>query len=1000
MTQRYKGLESLLLILFVASGFAGLIYQSIWSHYLGLSLGHAAYAQTLVLAIFMGGMALGSWLVSHFGMGWRRLVWLYAIIELMIGLAGLAFHSVFLGYTQLSQEWVYPNLESAVLITAWQWGTAALLIIPQTVLLGMTFPLMSSGYLRIAPKADGEILGGLYFSNSLGAALGALCTTFILLPLIGMPGAMLAGCVLNLLVAAAAWLISRRADLLAAQAQRTTQPERPVSTPSERGSGLLQVILIATAVSGATSFIYEIGWIRMLNQSLGSTVHSFELMLAAFILGLAFGGWWVRQRSKKIQDAARYAGYAQVWKGVAALLSIPIFAQSFYWVGLLLEVTPKTDAGYAWFSLGSSGIALLVMFPAAFFAGMTLPLFTMTLLRKQHGEKSIGQVYAANTLGAIVGVFAATHLLIPFLGLRLAVSLAAIVDIALGFYLLRQMSTRSETRPLAAALVVSLLVVAFSLHFGQPDPRALASGVFRHGQSILHEDSQINYLRDGKTATVAFYSSGSRGTIATNGKPDAAIEMDPSKLATADELTMVMAATLPLAAHPQPDDVAIIGWGSGLSTHTMLGSPAPKIVDSIEIEQAMVDGARWYGKSVERAYSDPRSVLHIDDARTFFSTGKKQYDVIISEPSNPWVSGVAALFTQEFYGFLRKHLKSQGLLVQWLQSYEISDELMFTMIAALLEEFTYVDAYLTNTSDILLLSSMEPIADLQVSRLHTPQLNPELERVGLSQIGDYKVRKIASRSTLEALIRLYGAQPHSDFYPKVSLDAPRTRFKGDSVQSFASLMRLGMPVLEMTGARQPASLADQVSGDTSLDSVVDHINAVFIRAALLGEHLPATSEQQKQISDLIHRLQSAAQEKITSEHLADWLHWLAQLADFSIGYLPAEDHVGVWLEPHWIRLEQQPPVVQQVMAAYAASASRDGAAMRKVTLEALSMLPVDAPNLLREQLLVNAILGALQQDDFAEALRLERTVGAGIPAGDMYGMARSYLLAWGDRTAK
>ena len=184
-------LERMLLLLFVASGFAGLVYQAIWSHYLGLILGHAAYAQTLVLAIFMGGMAAGAWLVSARGGRWTGLIRTYAIVELLIGVTALVFHPMFVGYMSFSQETVLPALESESTIRFWQWGTAALMIAPQSVMLGMTFPLMSGGYLRIAPGQDGQILGGLYFTNSIGAAAGALVATFLLLPWIGMPGAIL-----------------------------------------------------------------------------------------------------------------------------------------------------------------------------------------------------------------------------------------------------------------------------------------------------------------------------------------------------------------------------------------------------------------------------------------------------------------------------------------------------------------------------------------------------------------------------------------------------------------------------------------------------------------------------------------------------------------------------------------------------------------------------------------------------------------------------------------
>lgn len=800
MLQGFKGLERALLALFVASGFAGLIYQSIWSHYLGLSLGHAAYAQTLVLAIFMGGMAFGAWLVSRLGVNWVRLIRAYAVVEIVIGLAGLAFHPLFVAYTGLSQDVVYPALESAWMVRAWQWGTAALLIAPQCVLLGMTFPLMSAGYLRVAPRADGEILGGLYFTNSIGAAFGALFATFVLLPWIGMPGAVGTAGLVNLVVGVLAWMVSRRADV---------QPA-PRAEPASKPAGITGFqywMLFAAAITGASSFVYEIGWVRLLNQALGTTVHSFELMLSAFILGLAFGGWWIRRRSQSITDAVSYAGYAQIGMGLAALLSLPVFAQSFRGVELLMSLLERDATGYALFSLGSAGIALLVMFPAAFFAGMTLPLFTMALLRRGVGEVGIGRVYAANTLGAIIGVALAVHVLIPGLGLQLAVTLAALADIVLGFALLR-MGAGADSRAKLPLLATTALVLMVSLIVGRMDPRQQASGVFRHGRGSLDESSQVLFIRDGKTATVSVYSHGAAGTIATNGKPDATLYMDMSGSDLGDEVTMVMAGALPLAIHPDPRRIAVIGWGSGLTTHTLLGSPAAATVDSIEIERAMYDGAKLFHSRVSRAYDDPRSKLHVDDARTYFSSGHRRYDVIISEPSNPWVSGVASLFTREFYRFLRGHLDQGGIAVQWVQSYELDDPLLLTMVSALISEFPHVEVYLTNSTDLLFVLSESPIQAVDVSRLRHSPLDAELRHVGLANEADFRLRRLATRRTLAALVELVGSPPHSDFYPVVSLNAPRARFTGESASGLQILMMAGMPVLEMVDGRRPAAIAD------------------------------------------------------------------------------------------------------------------------------------------------------------------------------------------------
>jgi spermidine synthase len=1008
--QRNLVLERLLLALFVASGFAGLIYQAIWSHYLGLSLGHAAYAQTLVLGIFMGGMALGAWLVSRYGIRWQRLIYAYAIVEILIGVGGLFFHPVFEAYTSFSQQSVYPALSSPFAVHAWQWGSAALLIAPQSILLGMTFPLMSGGYLRIAPRADGEILGGLYFTNSIGAAFGALFSTFVLLPRVGMPGSVATAGAVNLIVGLLAWMVSRRADVASAQSTHPTiapaaagdasaAPDSNSNSNSNSNSHKIffSVMLLSAAITGASSFVYEIGWVRLLNQSLGTTIHSFELMLSAFILGLAFGGLWIRKRSQSIADPVAYAGYAQILMGAAALISIPVFSQSFVWVGALMEAVPKTDDGYTLFSLGSAGIAILVMFPAAFFAGMTLPLFTMAMLRRNAGEASIGRIYAANTLGAIVGVMLAVHLLIPVLGLRLAITLAALADIALGFFLLHRFANAVRPAVLSRAMAATLLVIAGSLFFGKLDPRALASGVFRHSHATLGDSADVLFLRDGKTATIAFFTTGTSGTIATNGKPDASIQADPRAFPNDDEITMIMAASLPLAAHPDPKTAAVIGWGSGLTTHSLLGDARLDKVDSIEIERAIYEGAKLYGRRVARGYADPRSNVYIDDARTFFSAGKRGYDIIISEPSNPWVSGVAALFTHQFYRFLRGHLNEDGVAVQWLQSYELNDALLATMLAALTSEFPYVDAYLTNTADLLFLASDKPLRELDMSQIDGTDLRAEMKRVGLGGNGDFVVRKIGNKQSLQALVTLFGAEPHSDYFPVVSLNAPRARFKGDRVQSLSNLTKVGMPLLEMTGGRQPASIAQQVILETISHGSTDHWNARDTRALMLGESSGTLDKREPDLIKYLAELRHLSSAKIADADINTWLQAAAIAADFSIGYLPSEDHQGLWIDPQWIAPSDQPAQVQSVLASYSAAAKRDGPQMQKHAIAALGQLDATAPNITLEHMLIIAMLGAISDGNIEQAMRWEKEYSTRVrPTNQTYTYARIYLMAWAD----
>ena len=292
------------LLVFALSGCAGLIYQSIWSQYLGLYLGHAAYAQSLVLAIFMGGMAIGAWWASRRSLHWRNLLRAYALIELVIGMAAVLFHPLYVGVTGFAYDTAFPAMPGGWAVQTFKWASGTLLILPQAILLGTTFPLMSNALMRRLRSGDGATLGGLYFSNSIGAAIGALIATFVLLPTIGLPGAMRFGAALNLAVAIAAWLLARTPEVPHA----LVVPD----APPQQQAGITRLLLVAAFVTGATSFVYEIGWVRMLSLAFGSTVHAFELMLAAFIGGLAFGGLWIRKRIDGYAQPLRVGGWVQL----------------------------------------------------------------------------------------------------------------------------------------------------------------------------------------------------------------------------------------------------------------------------------------------------------------------------------------------------------------------------------------------------------------------------------------------------------------------------------------------------------------------------------------------------------------------------------------------------------------------------------------------------------------------------------------------------------------
>ena len=782
-----------LFALFFVSGFSGLIYESVWSHYVKLFLGHAAYAQTLVLIVFIGGLALGSWLCARYSERFANPLRAYAIVELVIGGMALVFHPVF----EATIAWGYGTLLPATCdvespFCATQWGLSALLLAPQSVLLGATFPLMSAAVIRLRETSPGHDIATLYFLNSLGAVLGVLASAFLLIPGLGLPGTLMTAGLANLAIAAGAWALSSAPQpaFVPAVARDALAP-----APGE-GRRLLPLLLATALLTGLSSFVYEIAWIRMLGLVLGASTHAFELMLASFILGLALGGLWIRNRVDHSTDPVRFLGVVQLVMGVAAAITLPVYAGAFDVMAWILDAVSRTSGGFVLFNVGSTAIALLVMLPATFCAGMTLPLITFRLLRSPTGEKAIGMVYAVNTLGAILGVVLAVHVLMDTLGLKGTILVGAAIDVVLGVVLIAATRAPGTRRiPLAIPIGVAVAALAVLAVGFELDPRRTASGVFRSGAARLTAGDKIVYHRDGKTATVDVVDHGRVRAIRTNGKSDAAIGL--GEIPASDEYTMALLAILPLGHRPEARTAAVIGFGSGMSTATLLASPRLERVDTIEIEPAMVEGARLFRPMVEAAYSDPRSRIVIDDAKSYFARTGEKYDIIVSEPSNPWISGVASLFTEEFYRRLHAHLEDGGVLAQWIHTYDMDTTTLASILRAISGTFPDFVVYSIDADVIVIARKGGAPGAFRDEVLRIENLQSLLRRLNLLNGEDVRRRSAGSWSTLGPYFNRLGAPANSDYFPLVDQRAGRTRFTRERVTDLLDLMNAKVPVLEM-----------------------------------------------------------------------------------------------------------------------------------------------------------------------------------------------------------
>lgn len=850
----------LLALIFVLSGAAGLIYESIWSRYLGLFVGHSAYAQVIVLVIFLGGMSGGAAIAAKRSARLKEPLLAYAGIEAIVGVIGLLFHDIFGAVSGFAYDALFPAVGSGALLVVVKWTLAALMILPQSVLLGATFPLMSAGVMRrlgdptAQMQQSGKTIGLLYFANSLGAAGGVLLAGFFLLEIAGLPGTLLVAAIINLVVALATFGIVRlerddRANDVAdgaapaPEAQPVDAGVALVSMDEREKFGLWRLLLAVSFATAVASFIYEIAWIRMLSLVLGSATHAFELMLSAFILGLALGAFWIRQRADKPVDTVRLLGIVQFAMGTAAILTLALYVDAFHWMADLLTVLDENESAYNVFNTARYGISLAIMLPATFCAGMTLPLITRNLLAAGHGEKAIGAVYAWNTLGSIVGASVAALMLMPLVGLRWMLIIGGGLDIALGVWLLwmRAKAAPDVGRTAGLATAAGIAVVLGAMIAPGFDPGIVVSGVFRYGTVPARGARNIVYYEDGRTATVSVQMGSDSGfTISTNGKPDASIrktwfrelnDTTPREFLRGDESTQVLLALITLAHVPDAREGAVIGHGSGMSSHFLLGSPTFERLATIDIERQMVEASKVFMPANQRVFDDPRAIFVFDDAKSYFASSDRQYDLILSEPSNPWVSGVSGLFTDEFYQRVSKKLTPNGIFGQWIHLYEIEDALVLSVMRALASNFQSFELFLTNDLDVLVVASNQPqLPRPDWSVFEHPDIAMDLSKFRALSPAVLERTRLITRGEMLPLIA--GGDGNSDYFPFLDLRAERSRYLRREAIGFSQLPQERFDLAAAIGER---------------------------RIGWLNERVPALSHQRVQAQALAARIRTGEQ---------------------------------------------------------------------------------------------------------------------------------------------
>lgn len=750
-------------VIFICSGFAGLIYQGTWTRYLKSILGHEAYAQALVLGIFLGGIAVGAAIAGKYVARLRYPLLWYAIAEAVLAVAAVFFHELFVGV----RSTLDGGLGASQLM---RWLAGALLILPQSVLLGTTFPMLAAAVLRGREHSSGRVVAWLYCTNSLGGVLGILTVGIVLVKAVGLPGSMYGGAIASALAGLGAWWLHHQYPAAPLPKQVTA-----TATQTKFDRGLLQIMLLVAFGTGLASLVYEVVWIRMLALILGSSTRSFELMVAAFILGLALGSFFVRtwpDRGDRLVTLAK----VQLLMGTLAIASTFYYEQLYYLYLELRGFLTRDDAGFNLLGIHSFGLALLLMLGPTFCAGMTLPLLTRAALTAI-GERALGSIYAWNTAGSIVGIALAVLLLLPWLGLKYALVVGAVVDLILGIILLAKVMPKR----LPHGLVVAAGVLMAVLVLPNFNPAVLASGPYR--DLAVNPEHEITFYQDGSTLSVAVRKStkGTGVSLFSNGRGEGFVFYDAEETFTNSLFGETGAgAALGLLHHPQAKEVAVIGYGLGVVSEMLLLSDNIENLYSLEIEQAVLNASNFLPDYLtQRVFDDSRSHVIAVDAKAWLAARDAEpLDLILSIPSHPWVSGVSSLFTVEHFEQMQQSLAADGVLVQWMHLYESSPQVIATVVEALATVFPDYLVYMYGQNIFFVTSPsserLQTITDTALAQL--PKLATRLAKRSINSAADFNTLGFADQARFAPYIASFRQPPNSDYFPHLDHLAERAMF--------------------------------------------------------------------------------------------------------------------------------------------------------------------------------------------------------------------------------
>ncbi len=836
----HKTARAVLFSCFFFSGLTGLLYEIVWVRLFTLVFGNTVFSTAAVLAAFMGGLGIGGLVAGRYVEKRGGEVLFYGIAEAVIGLYAFA-PPLLIKLLESSYPAIYAATGGGPALTALKAVAAAVILAPATLCMGASFPLLTKFFTARRSQFPGAV-SALYGLNTLGAVSGAFLTGFILLAYMGIHDTLLMGMVVNLGIGLLA--IIQHGKIGGSREETAAVEEAPAedgSAAAPARAGGVALILIGIFVSGFVSLLLEVAWTRSLALILGSSTYAFSLILITILLGIALGSFAVGRYFKKRPDSISGTALPGICLMCVAAFATVCFPAMKWAVLYFSQTIGLLKDDYTLVLVLDFIVCVAILLPPMLFFGASFPAFTaLYSARTKRISSGVGGAYLWNTLGAILGSALAGFAFIPFAGVHKTLLFGIIAAAVTGMLLL--IADRKTPLPLRFGIAAAALAVAVPVSITQKwDAYIMNSGPYMYFRimphtnnpekltKILKKQAKIVFYHDGAASTVSVQKFSGNTFLTVNGKTDAST--------TSDAPTQIFVSAMPLLLRPDMRDIAVIGIGSGMTAGAALQFPSVKKLDLLEIEPYVAQAMKFFDDYNFNVRNDPRTHLYLNDARNFFLAHRNKYDLIISEPSNHWIAGVASLYSRDFFNLAASRLRPGGLYSQWVQLYSMSPTSLSMILATFRSVFPETHIFIVG-SDMFLIGSKKTV-DIDARKIaaqfdkmaKTSRLF--LPRYGFDRLGFTISHYVAGPEEVRRLSSIGGI--NTDERPVLEFIAPSELFASSKeILAMASKTYPIDPVLRTVSEPQTLTADDYfgIASDVIHTMTKDMVSDVYLKKAI------------------------------------------------------------------------------------------------------------------------------------------------------------------------